>query len=226
MIPHGIETPEERRKRRWKERLFRWQKKLGPENVKAYHKKYRAKWIAIGNNKERLRQSQREWSKRNPRKGKPGIGKARYWKHRDTSLEKSKNWYRNNREKALARAKLHHEKNREARLEYLRKWQKDHPEKNFEYNNKRRALELAAHGNLLTIKDFVRKTKSKRTAVCYYCKRRCSSKKIHFDHIVPLAKGGLHSADNLCVSCPECNWSKRTKLIHEIKMQGQQLLHL
>jgi hypothetical protein len=30
----------------------------------------------------------------------------------------------------------------------------------------------------------------------------------HFDHKVPLAAGGLDTAENICLACPECNLAK------------------
>ena len=35
------------------------------------------------------------------------------------------------------------------------------------------------------------------------------------DHVIPLAKGGLHTLSNLRPSCTYCNRSKGTKLIHK-----------
>lgn len=43
---------------------------------------------------------------------------------------------------------------------------------------------------------------------CQYCGSR---EKLTLDHIIPLAKGGKHSEDNLCVACGSCNCSKATK---------------
>lgn len=44
-----------------------------------------------------------------------------------------------------------------------------------------------------------------RTDPCVYCGRRSEVK----DHIVPLARGGEHSAENMAPSCGPCNSSKR-----------------
>lgn len=49
-------------------------------------------------------------------------------------------------------------------------------------------------------------------ATCYLCGRVCSDADIHLDHIIPLAKGGSHTADNLAVACATCNVRKGTTL--------------
>ena len=53
---------------------------------------------------------------------------------------------------------------------------------------------------------------------CTYCGVKVainSRKKLHFDHIKPLAKGGTNSLDNLTISCYSCNSSKGAKLKDE-----------
>jgi 5-methylcytosine-specific restriction endonuclease McrA len=39
-----------------------------------------------------------------------------------------------------------------------------------------------------------------------------SGSECHVDHVVPLARGGTHTRDNLATACPSCNISKGTKL--------------
>ncbi len=80
---------------------------------------------------------------------------------------------------------------------------------------KYRALKVSATVNLCGIREFVRAIKSKASALCYYCARRVPIREIHFDHIIPLSKGGAHSVENLCVSCVSCNCSKHDKSLSE-----------
>jgi 5-methylcytosine-specific restriction endonuclease McrA len=37
--------------------------------------------------------------------------------------------------------------------------------------------------------------------------------KFHVDHIMPLAKGGLHCYTNVQVAHPKCNLSKKDKIL-------------
>ena len=47
--------------------------------------------------------------------------------------------------------------------------------------------------------------------VCFWCDIDCADN-YHVDHIMPLAKGGLHVAANLVIACPSCNHRKSAKL--------------
>lgn len=223
-----METREEYRKRRWKERLVRWQKKMGSkEAIAQYHNTYRRKWASLPQNKERIKGYRKNWEANNleaARAKRNRKSKKYYARKKDRLTAYKKAYYLKHRERLLQKSKDHHAANRERRNSYIKRWQKANPEKVHYHGNKRRALELAAQGNLITIQAYVRSVKSRRTAVCYYCGTRFASSKVHFDHIVPLAKGGAHSAENLCVSCPPCNRRKHTKLLPEFKIEGQQLL--
>lgn len=53
--------------------------------------------------------------------------------------------------------------------------------------------------------------------VCHICRRVVSQGELHFDHIVPLSRGGPHSADNIAVTHARCNLSKGTKLLCEME---------
>lgn len=44
---------------------------------------------------------------------------------------------------------------------------------------------------------------------CAYCEKK--SRKWHYDHIVPLSRGGSHALDNLALACPQCNLSKNDR---------------
>ena len=47
---------------------------------------------------------------------------------------------------------------------------------------------------------------------CYYCSMHFKSKDLTMDHIVPLARGGRSTKDNLVTCCKECNNKKKTLL--------------
>jgi 5-methylcytosine-specific restriction enzyme A len=47
---------------------------------------------------------------------------------------------------------------------------------------------------------------------CYYCGNNVPSSKLTMDHIVPLARGGKSSKNNLVACCKDCNTKKKTML--------------
>jgi len=68
-------------------------------------------------------------------------------------------------------------------------------------------------------KDKARKLRKSRwwqqkraIGVCYYCGKLFKPKDLTMDHIVPLARGGRSTKDNLVASCKECNTKKKTLL--------------
>lgn len=123
-------------------------------------------------------------------------GSKSYFKHKSQLLAKHKQWRAKNQDRVAF------------------------------YRHQRRLLESNAVLNLEEIMAWMKSVKAKAFARCYHCDKRISTKKIHFDHIVPLIKGGEHSLRNLCVSCSDCNLRKGQKTIRLWVKTGQQLLEL
>lgn len=48
--------------------------------------------------------------------------------------------------------------------------------------------------------------------ICYYCGEKVGPASLTMDHIVPVARGGRSTKDNLVTSCKECNTKKKTLL--------------
>lgn len=49
--------------------------------------------------------------------------------------------------------------------------------------------------------------------ICTYC--GAHGVKLECDHIIPVAKGGTHTMENLTTSCFNCNRSKKDKSLEE-----------
>jgi 5-methylcytosine-specific restriction endonuclease McrA len=188
-------------------------------DVKTYQKQYREKNKSILavkralyfkryrlENKERRNAYNRKWRKSNPEKvaqhalqQKPNL-KRLYIKNRNQRVAYSISWSRKN-------------------LTKYRDGQRFHQQK-------RRALIRKSTINLKAIKSFMFGVLSREISVCYYCKNKILSRSVHFDHIIPLSKGGPHSVENICVSCASCNLSKNDKPFRMWITIGQQLLEL
>lgn len=97
--------------------------------------------------------------------------------------------------------------------EYHRRWQLRHPEVGRMSDRKRRALK---YGNtpaneLLTSTEWL-SILAEANGHCHYCGKEA---KLTLDHVIPLSKGGKHSASNAMPACKHCNSSKGNKMLEE-----------
>jgi 5-methylcytosine-specific restriction endonuclease McrA len=105
-----------------------------------------------------------------------------------------KQWHVKNRARRLVSHKQRYQDKKEELLKYQSEYHKAHPEIG---------------------RKSGKKFRSKPDFICHHCRFEFSTDRVHFDHIVPLARGGPHSIDNLCASCSACNLSKGKKLVTE-----------
>lgn len=148
-------------------------------------------------------------------------GRAHYHAHKEHYLVQHKQWYEANREYAL-------EKDRQFRIDHpeilAERWQHWYQTENGKEHSRLRvrnryARRKGAQGNY-TYADIQRIFKAQKSK-CYYC--HDVLEQYHIDHIVPIIRGGSNEPSNLVLTCPSCNLSKGTKLLHEWT-QGNRLL--
>jgi 5-methylcytosine-specific restriction endonuclease McrA len=179
--------------------------------------------------KEIYRVRNRKWASDNPGKMRTFMRKYRS-RNLEACRQRCRDTYAKNKAKYKQKKSLSNRLRYQAKRAEIQAKQLEWRIRNrvaINFNSaKRRALKKKASVNLAGLKEFVRSVKSKRFATCYYCQKQISSLQIHFDHIVPLSKGGEHSARNLCTSCPNCNLSKHDKSIEVWITSGQQLMRL
>jgi hypothetical protein len=133
-------------------------------------------------------------------------------KHYDKFYASVIRWKRANREKVLAYCREAYRKNRKKEAARKKKYNALHPEIRSRAKALRRCREINAQtGDLKLIARWEKSWRTKKHAVCYWCKKRKRTSRCATDHILPLARGGPHSIENLCISCGSCNSAKNAK---------------
>jgi 5-methylcytosine-specific restriction endonuclease McrA len=164
-----------------------------------YHKDYSEKYVL----KDKIRYQ--KWLK-NPRlsptvldlvqkEARRYFWENRYWldeEYRKRCRKKYKERYQKNIQK---------ERNRVRAYKYA------HPEKRDEWNkNRLERVDRQSDGSVSVrfVNDLINKSQK-----CPYCLAKMAEHEKTLDHIIPIAKGGLHSAINIIVCCRTCNFQKR-----------------
>lgn len=172
----------------------------------------RQKMTSPDESRRRLLEAKKRWRDKNKEK-QAALSKAWALKNRERVNAVARARYAANPELHRARIKRKRDRNREAFNAWSREWKKNSPT----YKAKRVAYEAKRKASITSCVDavnrFIEHIRSKKRVRCYYCADVVSGSSVHFDHIMPLAKGGSHSPENLCASCPSCNLKKGTKAI-------------
>ena len=53
---------------------------------------------------------------------------------------------------------------------------------------------------------------------CYYCGKTFNKEELSMDHLVPLARQGRTTKNNVVVACKNCNFEKKHKTLVEIRL--------
>lgn len=109
---------------------------------------------------------------------------------------------------------------------YMKKWRRENRDKVNGHKRNRYSRVRAGRrvGDRKSLCRFYRIVNESRSIPCYWCGRRTTKRTRHIDHIIPLAKGGVHAVENLCCSCADCNLRKNARLPHEFSKQGELFL--
>ncbi|GAA4439432.1 HNH endonuclease [Phytohabitans houttuyneae] len=124
--------------------------------------------------------------------------------NRETARERSREWRRANPERATASVRAWYATNRERVREYRRRYRASNRDVVRAANSRRKALHKNAPVNDLTARQW-REIKAVYRFRCAYCRRRLP---LTIDHVVPLSKGGPHTASNVVPACQRCNSRK------------------
>lgn len=154
---------------------------------KKYFGKYRErekKWCE--ENRGRLNAAKREWYKNNSEWMRP---KKRAW---DAANEGKRRAYRKRTQPDTNRR--------------VREWVRKNPERHRAIVQKRYAA-LKGSSADGSVDLYWNTIVSAYRGLCAYCERPFE----HMDHVVPLARGGTHTAKNVVPACAGCNLTKNAK---------------
>lgn len=188
---------------------------------KPCQRKANRKWYAA--NKERHIENGRQWAARNPERRREidrrykkanteklrQRARERYWADPEKGREIGRRW-------AAAHRGKHNANSRRWRMEHpgkakkaVRRWLEANPGKMREFNQNRRARLSEADG---TVSDYEWQAIVRHYGGRCLC---CGNKEadLTMDHIIPLARGGVHKASNIQPLCLSCNSKKGTKVI-------------
>jgi 5-methylcytosine-specific restriction endonuclease McrA len=152
---------------------------------------------------------------------------------------KDRRYYERHRERVLARVKAHDEANREAKNEYLRKYYVENRDHLNEADRARRErnIETVREKDRIRCRNparrrwhYLTQQAPRRTGVigritpaeweailelygrkCLACGVGEGEGRLQIDHVIPVAKGGRTTVDNVQPLCGKCNRKKGTK---------------
>jgi 5-methylcytosine-specific restriction endonuclease McrA len=174
---------------------------------------------------ESMRESQRRWRIKNADKQR-ALTKAWAEKNKDRINARVRERYALNPEKYRQKTRQKRDKDRAAYNKSERERRNNAKARAMRsaYESKRRAAKALSAIECAGVNEYFQKIKSSKSVNCYYCGSAVSGSVSHIDHMVPLARGGAHRVENLCVACPSCNLRKGKKTHIEFLNCGQMLL--
>lgn len=183
---------------------------------------------------EREKARQRYWNNPEPRKLSAKRYRAEnkdYYreynleyrdKNRDRLLENEKKWRQENTERHRENSRRWAMENPDKVREIYRRWSANNADKESERLSLRRALERSASADrgisVSSLRDLHGDQCAYCTAVMIFDRShesRYNPLKATIDHVVPLARSGDHTWENVALACLRCNTSKGDKLINE-----------
>lgn len=177
------------------------------------------------------------YAKRSKFCSKTCYDRDRYQRIQEIRKEQARTYRNENRDEINAKTRKARQENltffREREARYYRRnpnskreaaarWQRENPDKVAERAGRRRSREAG----FVVTDSFRRKSLHRAGNRCSYCsvpldlKDRTRPNGLHWDHVVPLVKGGKHSEGNLVPSCATCNLRKQARYLIIFKKEA------
>lgn len=204
----------------WCKECFKQYRKENKDKISQRDKLYYEK------NKEKILARATEYRNENEKEIKERK-KREYEKNREKYLKRSREYYYENREEILEQMKLYYDENKDRIAEYKREYSKrnkkriaekarlylkNNPEKFRERNARRKALIRKNTVGKVDYEEILKRD----GMFCHICQSPIEDGNYHFDHVIPLSKGGEHSMENIKIAHARCNLAKRDKMPEEL----------
>ena len=168
--------------------------------------------------------------------------RSRYYAaHVTAEKSRTQQYYQAHSDALRAKRRERYRNNNAAEIEKIRIWQAANAERLREYRRRRNKLSKPwrrwRQENPEAAREAVRRYQARKAGastekvsylmvalrdgwVCHLCRkdieRRRGRDGVHFDHVVPLSRGGQHTEGNIRVSHAECNLRKGARLLREV----------
>ena len=154
-------------------------------------------------NPEKMRARNTQYYAANPEKER---ARAAAWQRANPDKARARGaaWRAANPEKKRASADAYRAANPEKVRARDAEWKRANPAACAAIDARRRAREIAAPGNGVTVAQW-KNCLAASLGLCAYCGER---KPLTMDHIEPLSLGGAHDIENIAAVCQSCNCSK------------------
>lgn len=140
-------------------------------------------------------------------------GRDLYWKNPEKPRKAAREYHYAHRDERREAYNDWRERNREHVAEYQERYNNENHVRKAAYTQRRRAV----IAGVSVIEEFNRAAIIERDgSTCYLCGKELKPRQVTLDHVVPLSRGGSHTADNLRVCCLSCNRKKWDKLLEEL----------
>lgn len=172
------------------------------DQIRESQKKYREK------HKDERSQQNREWCARNREKRR--LRRIELDSNRQEELKEYRRQYtKKNREEILSKMKAYRDSNKEKMRALQKEWRDKNPDVVL-FHTRTRKSRIRGQGGSVSKAELDTILESQKH-ICIGCGISLRESTPHMDHIMPLSKGGTHSADNIQFLCAPCNQSKHAK---------------
>lgn len=168
------------------------------------------KWLAKPGNKEKQISVAKTWRQK-PHAKELGRSQALAYaaRNREQERPRAERWRKENPEKEVEMKRRYYLNNKEKVQAANSAYRRANPEAYREYSRQYVHAKRAGGGSLS--KGRIKAMMNEQNGLCRACGCNLLMSGHHIDHIVPIAKGGLHCDANVQLLCPTCNHRKSAK---------------